>query len=108
MPSGAGGNIMPAWNARVPKVLFLCAEPVGMTVPKAEHVRALRRALDPWIEKTFERMADLAPWSYMRSESIAYPFNLIQPPPMEVPPLPDPEGEETVTGMDTAGHGEVM
>jgi hypothetical protein len=49
--------------------------------------------LDQWIEKTFERMAELAPWSYLRSESIAYPSTLIQPPPPALPPLPEePEG----------------
>ncbi|UCF88787.1 MAG: tetratricopeptide repeat protein, partial [bacterium] len=46
--------------------------------------------LDEWIERTFERMAELAPWSYQRSESIAYPSTLIQPPSPALPPLPEP------------------
>ena len=45
--------------------------------------------LDPWIEKTFERMAELAPWSYLRNESIAYPSTLISPPPLSFPALPE-------------------
>lgn len=48
--------------------------------------------LDPWIERTFERMADLAPWSYQRNESIAYPSTLILPPPRALPPPPEPGG----------------
>jgi TolA-binding protein len=40
--------------------------------------------LDPWIEKTYERMAELAPWAYQRDEAIAYPSTLIQPPPVGI------------------------
>jgi hypothetical protein len=38
------------WDARDPKVLFIAAAPAGLTVPLREHARALRNALDPWIE----------------------------------------------------------
>jgi tetratricopeptide (TPR) repeat protein len=34
----------------VPKVLFISAEPRGLKVPKIEHVRALRRAVEPWVK----------------------------------------------------------
>ena len=40
--------------------------------------------LDPWIEKTYERMAELAPWAYKRDEAIAYPSTLIAPPPLDI------------------------
>jgi tetratricopeptide (TPR) repeat protein len=40
--------------------------------------------LDPWIEKTYERMAELAPWAYQRDEAIAYPSTLIKPPPVDI------------------------
>lgn len=39
-----------SWSDRHPKVLFLFAEPSGLSVPKTEHLFALRDALDPWIE----------------------------------------------------------
>ncbi len=45
--------------------------------------------LDPWIEKTYQRMAELAPWSYLRSESIAYPSTLMSPPPLSFPARPE-------------------
>jgi tetratricopeptide (TPR) repeat protein len=64
--------------------------------------------LDPWIEKTFERMAELAPWSYLRSESIAYPSTLIQPPSPALPPLPTPEGPRAMKKMDNPGTEEVL
>lgn len=64
--------------------------------------------LDAWIEKTFERMAELAPWSYLRSESIAYPSTLIQPPPLVLPPLPEPEGPSAMKKMDHPGREEVL
>lgn len=39
-----------SWCAsREPRVLFVSAEPAGLSVPKAQHVLALRAALDPWI-----------------------------------------------------------
>ncbi len=39
-----------SWGAdREPKVLFVSAEPGGLKVPKIEHLRSLRRHLEPWI-----------------------------------------------------------
>jgi TolA-binding protein len=64
--------------------------------------------LDQWIEKTFERMAELAPWSYLRSESVAYPSTLIQPPPPALPPLPEPEGPNAMKEMDITGRKETL
>ncbi len=64
--------------------------------------------LDPWIEKTFERMAELAPWSYLRNESIAYPSTLIQPPPLALPPLPEAEGPNAMKEMDNPGREKVL
>lgn len=41
---------LPPWDEqRVPKVLLVSAAPAGLDVPLADHVRALRRALEPWI-----------------------------------------------------------
>jgi tetratricopeptide (TPR) repeat protein len=62
--------------------------------------------LDMWIEKTFERMAELAPWSYLRNESIAYPSTLIHPPPPELPPLPEPGSPNAMKKMDNPGWKE--
>jgi len=39
-----------AWGARTPKLLLVCAAPEGLTIPIREHVRALRDALDPWLD----------------------------------------------------------
>ena len=64
--------------------------------------------LDPWIEKTFERMAELAPWSYQRNESIAYPSTLIHSPPLSLPPVPKPEEPRTSTRMDDPGQEETL
>jgi tetratricopeptide (TPR) repeat protein len=64
--------------------------------------------LDPWIEKTFERMAVLAPWSYLRNESIAYPSSLIEPPPLTIPPVPGPESPAAITDMDVRVSEEVL
>ena len=47
-----------SWLVAKPKVLFVCAEPGGLTVPKREHVRALRDALDPWIKWPAEGAGD--------------------------------------------------
>jgi hypothetical protein len=33
-----------------PRILFVSAEPQGLTVPKQAHVQALRAALEPWVE----------------------------------------------------------
>lgn len=38
------------WGVPEPKVLFVYAEPEGMTVPKVEHLHALRAAVEPWVE----------------------------------------------------------
>ncbi len=39
-----------AWDRLIePRILFISAEPAGMTVPKQAHVIALRKALEPWI-----------------------------------------------------------
>ncbi len=39
-----------AWDRQVtPKVLFVWAEPGGLTVPFKEHVHALRAAIEPWV-----------------------------------------------------------
>jgi TolA-binding protein len=43
--------------------------------------------LDEWIEKSYERMAQLAPWAYEREEAFSYPSTLLQPPAIN-PPLP--------------------
>jgi tetratricopeptide (TPR) repeat protein len=65
--------------------------------------------LDQWIEKTFERMAELAPWSYLRNESIAYPSTLIQPPPPALPPLPEePEGPNAMEELAVPGRKETL
>jgi len=64
--------------------------------------------IDPWIEKTFERMAELAPWSYLRNESIAYPSTLIQPPPLALPPLPGPGGPNAMKETDIPDQEEVL
>jgi hypothetical protein len=53
--------------------------------------------LDPWIEKTYERMAELAPWAYQREETVAYPSTLISPPPLSLPMSP---GELKTGGLD--------
>lgn len=45
--------------------------------------------LDPWIEKSYQRLAELAPWAYNREEKIAYPLTAMTPPPLSPPPLPD-------------------
>ena len=38
------------WDRQVePKILFISAEPNGMTVPKKSHVHALRQAMEPWV-----------------------------------------------------------
>jgi hypothetical protein len=47
-----------SWLVAKPKVLFVCAEPGGLTVPKREHVRALRDALDPWIKWPSDGVGD--------------------------------------------------
>ena len=47
-----------SWLVAKPKVLFICAEPCGLTVPKREHIRALRDALDPWIKWPTEAPGD--------------------------------------------------
>ncbi|UCF30627.1 MAG: tetratricopeptide repeat protein [bacterium] len=41
--------------------------------------------LDPWIEKSYHRMAELAPWAYLREEKLHYPITAVRP---EMPPLP--------------------
>lgn len=64
--------------------------------------------LDPWIEKTYERMAELAPWSYLRSESIAYPSSLIQPPPPALPPLPERQSPTARKEVDKKGPEEIL
>lgn len=39
-----------AWDRPIePRILFISAEPSGMTVPKKAHVHALRQAMEPWI-----------------------------------------------------------
>ena len=45
--------------------------------------------LDPWIEKSYQRLAELAPWAYNREEKIAYPLTIMKPPSLLAPPLPD-------------------
>jgi len=45
--------------------------------------------LDPWIEKSYQRLAELAPWAYSREEKIAYPLTFMKPPSLSRPPLPD-------------------
>jgi len=47
--------------------------------------------LDPWIQKSYQRLAELAPWAYKREEKIAYPFTVMEPPSLSLPPLPDLE-----------------
>lgn len=38
------------WDQPIePRILFISAEPLTMTVPKKAHVHALRQAIDPWI-----------------------------------------------------------
>ena len=64
--------------------------------------------LDPWIEKSFERMADLAPWSYLRNESIAYPSTLIQPPASTWPLPPDGEGPKAAKERNDEGRKEAL
>jgi hypothetical protein len=53
--------------------------------------------LDPWIEQTYERMAELAPWAYQREETVAYPSTLISPPPLSLPMSP---GEFKTGGLE--------
>ncbi|MDF1535536.1 MAG: tetratricopeptide repeat protein [bacterium] len=60
--------------------------------------------LDPWIEKTYERMAELAPWAYQRDEAVAYPSTLISPPPLQ---LPMPAGELKTGGYKGGAVTEV-
>jgi hypothetical protein len=45
--------------------------------------------LDPWIIRSYERMADLAPWAYQREEKVAFPVTFSPPPPLSLPPLAD-------------------
>ncbi len=45
--------------------------------------------LDPWIEKSFARMALLAPWAYGRDEHLSYPLTLTSLEPLQIPPSPD-------------------
>jgi hypothetical protein len=63
---------------------------------------------DPWIEKTFERMVELAPWSYHRDESIGYPSTLIQSPPLTMPPLPESEGPNAMKELNNPNLEEVL
>ena len=38
------------WDRAIePRILFISAEPAGMTVPKKSHIHALRQAMEPWI-----------------------------------------------------------
>ncbi|UCG38034.1 MAG: tetratricopeptide repeat protein [bacterium] len=62
--------------------------------------------LDPWIEKTYERLAELAPWAYQREEEAAYPTTLVDPPPPRLPPLPDIQRVQAVGpgGSSTDGR----
>jgi tetratricopeptide (TPR) repeat protein len=66
--------------------------------------------LDPWIVRSFERMADLAPWAYLREERVAYPATYLPPPPLSPPPPPDRETvkaalEETARAEAAASAG---
>ncbi len=57
------------WDTMNPKVLFIAAEPDGLTVPLREHARALRNALDPWIE-----WPDIADIQGVSEEEARLPF----------------------------------
>ncbi len=45
--------------------------------------------LDPWIVRSYERMAELAPWAYLREERIVYPHFTVPAPQAPFPSLPD-------------------
>ncbi len=47
--------------------------------------------LNPWIEKSYQRLAELAPWAYNREEKIAYPLTVMEPSSLSPPPTPDIE-----------------
>ncbi len=60
--------------------------------------------LDPWIVRSFERMADLAPWAYLREERVKYPAAYLPPPPLSPPP---PPGREAIRkAMEEAAGAE--
>ena len=44
--------------------------------------------LDKWIEKSYHRMAELAPWAYLREEKLFYPFTAVKPKAPGIPPAP--------------------
>jgi len=62
--------------------------------------------LDPWIEKSFERMAQLAPWAYEREEAYSYPSTLIYPPPLSLPSSTE-KGSASSNSL-TKQHGGVI
>ena len=46
------------------------------------------KILDEWIERSFARLSQLAPWAYEREERLSYPLTLI---PVQPLPIPFPE-----------------
>ena len=44
--------------------------------------------LNPWIEKSYQRLANLAPWAFEREEKVSYPLTLAHPPPIMAPAIP--------------------
>ncbi len=58
--------------------------------------------LDPWIERSYTRMAEMAPWAYQRDETVAYPTTLIEPRPLDIPPLPGSESRGAAGRTPTA------
>jgi len=64
--------------------------------------------LDTWIERSFERMADMAPWSYLRNESIAYPSTLIRPPSAVSPSQPAASDPAAFKGKTAPAREETL
>ena len=63
--------------------------------------------LDPWIEKSYHRMAELAPWAYLREEKLLYPLTVIKPEEPALPPLPTMESVLMAMEND-GGQGKVQ
>lgn len=68
------------------------AYPIEEKALKAYRVNVDRavalQIFDPWIEKSYQRLAELAPWAFERAEKISYPLTIVPPLPITAPVIP--------------------